>query len=1465
MVVKQSGFLFVCMMVVSVLCKPVVAIGNPADPVGFVIIGKGAVFAKSLNAAAKQRPLKRRSRIFPGDTITTGLQSEVQIKFVDGSIIAVKSDSVLKVDEFEFDHAKGKEKSFFTLIKGGVRAISGKIGKKDPSRYQMKTPLATIGIRGTHYTLAVGNTLSVGVWQGGVSVTNTAGALNLGADASYRFAQVSATDAVPQGLMQPPMQLLNVMGETELQGQVRALESEGQATEQKAESNSPGVKVARVVGADEQAQSSVDAPQRVFGFERQEGNGSNAAVGMQAARVQQNLVNEIRVAREGGTVLEASSEQAVAFERDDFITFPSSCATGTTAQDAQSCEQALLNPEDGSPPLIVNNSNSAVDTFETSAGLPNVPDAEPLVTLTEQANLSRFGLALIDSSQSFGITDEDGNNVFSFGGLATNSSPSVLVDRAQNADASNYLNAPVNWVVRRNSTQAQALSISTPRFVPADISAGVWLGNQTDAVGIWGVGNTQYNVQAPVYWLTVNPTAVDVVASKTGVVEYNIPIFFAGSGSLGSIIDLNMALSVDFDAAPNQFQGVLGFDTDQAGTTHQFKLNVGGQFDQRVLTFNTLTGLLDDTQALDGEMIGFFAGSDAQWISGGFRIWSQANSLQYVVGLYGLGSDDFRLDNTTEESTLSRYGSLAVAGLPTATVSNAYNGYTGVLQGIGSASGANGPIFGVRQAETFLSLELAPLAPVWVVKGVNNSNQSLGLAGFQSNLKPNSVDFGVFDSGDAAADIEVYTDPLEPTAVQALDQRMFWLTADVAPLNAGLTGTLVYETPLFYAGDTDLGSVRYMELAVDIDFDNFTVPAADFEVVSVVSGATPNEHLYEGDLTGSIDGQHLVLDVNSGTSFFEDDQGNRESLFGHFGGILIEGGEVLSGQFKLWTNPASANPHWATGVFGFTHREDRLTAALRFELSSGFVGYATAFAGQGLGLYDPVSGQDEGVFEGRFDSANPTKMGDYWVELDTQGTLDEEPFQYVITHLGAPVLAATPVINHASLIPTDFNVGQWSSANVTEFQYNPMDVADKVSVFETFQWMSALPSSNAALMSKTGSVLYDHFVYVSGQSNQGPLNVPPDLFRSFVEVNFDDFSVGRAEFTFWEGTNMGDPNTWRQWHISSSGGSIDGATLELDPILNGFVCPNSGCGASPTPAYGEVGGVFVGSNGNTIGGAFKLWQADDLTQWISGVYAITQETRLTSPEVILLNTVDWGFISIGGTTTYGFDDYANPGQDIGVFQGYFGRTINAGALTDLFFKEDRVYPWGLVMREGAFGLSASGTEVLGSERVDWGQWQADSGNPVLAYTDLTNPTVPTNVTDPVYWIVAKPTDPQVVHSLTGNVLYGTANVIGDINGTPIDFIGSGTLINVDFGAMTFSGALDLMASTDILSVAFSGDISDSMLDVTGITADINAVMLEEKFMQAHFAGDAAQAIAGGWKLYKTDLSQSSAGVFLLKQ
>lgn len=134
------------------LLMSAVAYANPAGHVQFV---NGEV--QQTTSAGQVYTLHKGDVVSEGDTLVTAKNASAQIKMLDGGFIAIRSDTKLKLDRFKFDEREdGTERSFFSLLKGGLRAITGLIGRVNKSSYRITTPTSTIGIRGTdHETVVV--------------------------------------------------------------------------------------------------------------------------------------------------------------------------------------------------------------------------------------------------------------------------------------------------------------------------------------------------------------------------------------------------------------------------------------------------------------------------------------------------------------------------------------------------------------------------------------------------------------------------------------------------------------------------------------------------------------------------------------------------------------------------------------------------------------------------------------------------------------------------------------------------------------------------------------------------------------------------------------------------------------------------------------------------------------------------------------------------------------------------------------------------------------------------------------------------------------------------------------------------------------------------------------------------------------------------------------------------------------
>ena len=118
---------------------------------GKVLMSLGDV---KLNHAGQLTPLKKGGIVQAGDVIITGATSNAQVRMSDGAIIAIRPESEFKINEYSYNgKADGTEKASLSLVKGGVRAVTGVIGRENRDNLKVDAVVATIGVRGTGFNI----------------------------------------------------------------------------------------------------------------------------------------------------------------------------------------------------------------------------------------------------------------------------------------------------------------------------------------------------------------------------------------------------------------------------------------------------------------------------------------------------------------------------------------------------------------------------------------------------------------------------------------------------------------------------------------------------------------------------------------------------------------------------------------------------------------------------------------------------------------------------------------------------------------------------------------------------------------------------------------------------------------------------------------------------------------------------------------------------------------------------------------------------------------------------------------------------------------------------------------------------------------------------------------------------------------------------------------------------------------
>lgn len=188
---------------------------------GRVALMRGQITVRNENGIERQ--LGRRGPLFEGDTITSSAGSFAVLIFSDRSRVTLRQSSSFKIEEMRYNVKNPDENSsIFRLITGGLRQVTGLIGRNQRNRVKVRTAVATIGIRGTGFDLYCGEGCSdvqtpaqssiqglfferatswfvrnahaastkgliVNVWQGGIDMSSTCGTESVEEGSAIRF------------------------------------------------------------------------------------------------------------------------------------------------------------------------------------------------------------------------------------------------------------------------------------------------------------------------------------------------------------------------------------------------------------------------------------------------------------------------------------------------------------------------------------------------------------------------------------------------------------------------------------------------------------------------------------------------------------------------------------------------------------------------------------------------------------------------------------------------------------------------------------------------------------------------------------------------------------------------------------------------------------------------------------------------------------------------------------------------------------------------------------------------------------------------------------------------------------------------------------------------------------------------------------------------------------------------------
>ena len=123
--------------------------------------------ASAANAPAHTAQVKERVSL--GNQIATGRSSALQVLLLDRTNFQLGANARITVDKFVYDPARASSAVGLSVAKGAFRFMSGKPTHANPGQSSIRTPIASIGIRGTIVEGAVGeDAIGIAAHEAGV-------------------------------------------------------------------------------------------------------------------------------------------------------------------------------------------------------------------------------------------------------------------------------------------------------------------------------------------------------------------------------------------------------------------------------------------------------------------------------------------------------------------------------------------------------------------------------------------------------------------------------------------------------------------------------------------------------------------------------------------------------------------------------------------------------------------------------------------------------------------------------------------------------------------------------------------------------------------------------------------------------------------------------------------------------------------------------------------------------------------------------------------------------------------------------------------------------------------------------------------------------------------------------------------------------------------------------------------------
>lgn len=161
----------------SAAISAALGLGFVAVPAAAVDIGKVVVlvdYGYVTPPGAERDPIYERDDVVADVVLETVREGRMDIEFLDKTRMIVGSSSKVKMDRFVYDPNRQAGEVAVNMSRGVMRFVTGRLASRS---YKIKTPTATMGVRGTDFVVSVDETgaTTVSVMDGEVSMGSDGG------------------------------------------------------------------------------------------------------------------------------------------------------------------------------------------------------------------------------------------------------------------------------------------------------------------------------------------------------------------------------------------------------------------------------------------------------------------------------------------------------------------------------------------------------------------------------------------------------------------------------------------------------------------------------------------------------------------------------------------------------------------------------------------------------------------------------------------------------------------------------------------------------------------------------------------------------------------------------------------------------------------------------------------------------------------------------------------------------------------------------------------------------------------------------------------------------------------------------------------------------------------------------------------------------------------------------------------